>query len=461
MKNMRIGFCLSVLLALGCRLCAQDPNGPAQPSLTILRDGPANAVLTWPRNDAGFVLQTASSLANASSWMPVTNPPAIAQGEHRLSVPATNSQGYFRLHRVVADRPVIASVTGEVDHGGVLTITGDGFGPRKQAAPIIWDIGSAQYVNGTNADACAGFSDGRLINQSVWSASENVAYSLSRPHRHPRLTAHYAGWGQNGNPGKMWLCPPDAPPTQKRFYLSFYRKVKNGGYRDGQAASGGGDGSTKIVRIAGSDYSGTGENVLSAMLYGMRNSHDLASAWIDAGNETTWVRWEIYVDTVKQWFDVWKDGHYHLGSYSGAGGTIEFRPAADWRFRAGLSHYQFDAPWLPADVGIEPMLFGYDDGHQLSAGQEVDLSEIYYDDTQARVEISDQATWNDAPGSQVHREAQGRLLDWSATRIRLVLFQGGFESLSGKYLYVIDAEGRASVNGWPLNNVSHKPKPED
>ncbi|HOF48100.1 MAG TPA: hypothetical protein PK407_04800, partial [Verrucomicrobiota bacterium] len=86
MKNMRIGFCLSVLLALGCRLCAQDPNGPAQPSLTILRDGPANAVLTWPRNDAGFVLQTASSLANASSWMPVTNPPAIAQGEHRLSV---------------------------------------------------------------------------------------------------------------------------------------------------------------------------------------------------------------------------------------------------------------------------------------------------------------------------------------------------------------------------------------
>jgi hypothetical protein len=89
----------------------------------------------------------------------------------------------------------------------------------------------------------------------------------------------------------------------------------------------------------------------------------------------------------------------------------------------------------------------------------VDLSEIYYDDTQARVEISDQATWNDAPGSQVHREAQGRLLDWSATRIRLVLFQGGFESLSGKYLYVIDAEGRASVNGWPLNNVSHKPKP--
>ena len=75
--------------------------GPARPASALHIHGAdlRHALLTWPTNDPGCVIQTASSLANASPWMPVTNPPVIVQGEHRLRVPAINSQGYFRLHR--------------------------------------------------------------------------------------------------------------------------------------------------------------------------------------------------------------------------------------------------------------------------------------------------------------------------------------------------------------------------
>ncbi len=79
---------------------------------------------------------------------------------------------------------------------------------------------------------------------------------------------------------------------------------------------------------------------------------DSSAIQVMRGDETTWVRWEMYVDTDRKWLDAWKNGAYHLGSWSGAGGTIGFRPAADWRFRSpALEGYEFDGESVATRTG--------------------------------------------------------------------------------------------------------------
>jgi hypothetical protein len=359
--------------------------------------------------------------------------------------------GFMSLDASAA--PFVSGISGSINDGVTITIGGGDFGVRPNTVKLF-DITSAQYVSGVNKNAYSGFGDGSPINTQVWgkitdNGSPPVAYSTSRPHRHPRSTAHYTASGPKLALGQPWESNGGLPPaSQKSFYLSFYRRVKNP-----YGSPGGGDGSTKIARPDSPNNALIGTMYVAHLGIGQRNSTfgDVVS-WIDAGTETTWVRWEIYVDVNRGWFDVWKNGHYHWGGRSAANGHVEFRPAPDWRFRVpGLNGYTFDAPALGSNP-IWPSLLGYDDGHGLSSGQEIDVSEIYYDTLQARVEISDQARWDDSPTASAHREVQGRLVSWSDNQIVLILNQGGFDSLAGKYLYVIDAKGNVNANGFPLGS---------
>ena len=340
--------------------------------------------------------------------------------------------------------PVISGLSGSVAHGGAITITGTGFGTKSQAAPLVWDIASEQFVNGTNQNAYSGIANGGLLNTAIWDVSDvagciPVIYSTSRAHRHPRISAHYFREG-----AKFCLRAKVPPGSQNKFYLSFYRKLKNPAMQ-----TGGGDGSTKLLR--GSSYptgSAAGTTIVTSDSYEADHANNTdPKGWVYIGGETTWVRFEIYQDDDRKWFDVYKNGAYHQGSNSSVPGNLEQRPAADWRFTLpGKSGYEFDVPpneWNRAE-GLFPILFGYDDGHSASSGQEVDVSEIYYDNTCQRIEVSDQPTWNDSPSSVASREVQGRLTGWSNTSISLALNQGAFSTLEGKYLYVVDANCQAS-----------------
>jgi hypothetical protein len=369
--------------------------------------------------------------------------------------------------------PNITGVSGTVTHGSTITISGTGFGTKSNpaqtvsAAPLAWDIVSEQYVGGVNKNAYAGLTDGSSLNttgggkvwQDIQGGDATVRYSTSRAQRNPHITAHYAVYNESSSYLKLWLgrlVYPGGdlfpPATQKCFYLSFYRKVKNP-----TQSQGGGDGSCKILRatsVHSPDVSGFA--ILSHMLYGTyyTSTGEGITSWVDAGNETDWVRWEIYLDANRKWFDVYKNGHYHQGSWSSVPGNLEMRPAADWRFTIpGKSGYEFNVPPadFPAGDGLDAALFGYDDGHSLSGGQEIDMGEIYFDNTPARVEISSQSTWNDSPGNvSLHREVQGRLLSWSTNTIFMAVNQGTFAGGNNAYLYVIDSDGNVNQNGYPI-----------
>ena len=59
--------------------------------------------------------------------------------------------------------------------------------------------------------------------------------------------------------------------------------------------------------------------------------------------------------------------------------------------------------------------------------------------------FSDSPTWSGA----THKEVQLPLA-WSSTSITVQLNRGSFASLAGKYLYVVDADGKVNSQGFAL-----------
>ena len=66
--------------------------------ITITQSGPFQATLGWPTNAAGWLLQSAASIASVS-WDTITNAPAIAGTNFFLGVTTTDTQRFFRLKK--------------------------------------------------------------------------------------------------------------------------------------------------------------------------------------------------------------------------------------------------------------------------------------------------------------------------------------------------------------------------
>jgi hypothetical protein len=82
---------------------------------------------------------------------------------------------------------------------------------------------------------------------------------------------------------------------------------------------------------------------------------------------------------------------------------------------------------------------------------------VYVDDSWARVVVSDQPTWNTGASQGIEIQIPTA---WSDTSITVVLRQGAFSSLAGKYLYVIGTSGQpVSTTGFQLCNDCKQPKP--
>jgi hypothetical protein len=67
------------------------------PTLSFVRSGNA-AVLTWPQSAGSVQLYSATNLIPPVTWLPITNAPALSNGQWavQLSGP-TNGAQFFRL----------------------------------------------------------------------------------------------------------------------------------------------------------------------------------------------------------------------------------------------------------------------------------------------------------------------------------------------------------------------------
>ena len=65
--------------------------------LAIVRSN-ATVTISWPFPSTGFVLESTTSLSPAD-WQPATKAPTNENGGWQLTVPITQKESYFRLHK--------------------------------------------------------------------------------------------------------------------------------------------------------------------------------------------------------------------------------------------------------------------------------------------------------------------------------------------------------------------------
>ncbi len=74
------------------------------PALTVMvhptgsvTQAPNSIVFAWPSNNAGFTLESASVLLPLTIWSPVTNTPAVVNGQYTVTNVISGAQKFFRL----------------------------------------------------------------------------------------------------------------------------------------------------------------------------------------------------------------------------------------------------------------------------------------------------------------------------------------------------------------------------
>jgi uncharacterized repeat protein (TIGR03803 family) len=71
---------------------------PLLPQLTITAFG-SNIVLSWPTNSSGFTLQSTKNLSSSVLWSPVSQGPAVVNGQNTVTNPSPGTQQFFRLNQ--------------------------------------------------------------------------------------------------------------------------------------------------------------------------------------------------------------------------------------------------------------------------------------------------------------------------------------------------------------------------
>ncbi len=91
-------------------------------------------------------------------------------------------------------------------------------------------------------------------------------------------------------------------------------------------------------------------------------------------------------------------------------------------------------------------------GFGSSSGKFIAYDLVYIDDSWARVVVTNSSTWNTSSGVKVEIQVP---VTWSNNQIQFLVRQGALDSLSGKYLYVINSSGTpVSTKGFPLTGGS-------
>jgi hypothetical protein len=77
------------------------PNATLSTTNASLSAATSNAtiVLSWPVANAGFAVETASSLGSGASWTTLTNAPTLVGTQWQLTLPSSGTNQFFRLIR--------------------------------------------------------------------------------------------------------------------------------------------------------------------------------------------------------------------------------------------------------------------------------------------------------------------------------------------------------------------------
>jgi len=339
--------------------------------------------------------------------------------------------------------PRIGAATGILADGEILTVIGGNFGAKLQAAPIFFDMIDEALVNGVINNLYAALADGDRVPQGTqypWARGGGsqgagpIRIGQSRGPYGSRARVYYGDFEGDTNRQDGWIEWPAGFPDPEsgvvtELYESWYFKpsfdpsdqigshkfIRVWDSRAGQAVG---------IRISWTQMHLTYPQVGD----GTRPS------WADWGGvPNKWNKMEIYVNSSTGIIKTWVNNNL-IHNIS------DFKPGGD----NGTGNFQ----------GIQPRLWGLDgSGDANWAGENIMLSDLYIDSTQARIELCDAPKW---PDCEI-REPQPAIA-WTNEEISVRINAGALPNLSRSFVYVITGSGITNWIGYPLGGIQ-RPNP--
>ena len=150
-----------------------------------------------------------------------------------------------------------------------------------------------------------------------------------------------------------------------------------------------------------------------------------------------WMRWEVWL---KESTADTSDGTYQLWAHKPYASTPDISLELDSGENQQMTRSGSDT-WYQWMFGA----YHCTDERSPTARSHIYIDDFYFDNTRSRVEIGNASTWSGCTWREIQRPTA-----WSSSSITVTVNEGGFSSLSGKYLYVVDDDGTVNVNGYGL-----------
>ena len=323
--------------------------------------------------------------------------------------------------------PLVSSTLGTFQQGESVTISGSSFGTKPYGvAPHKYD----DFENGT---------DGALLTTTgYWNMSSNNPVE-DKPqfsddetrHIHSKLSGKFIEYGIQD-----MTYTPDLNFSGRKIYMDLWQRF--------QWASLTNQHQNKMFKIQSkvNDNGGSDPDAYPIMnFYCWRYNTGGTWCYIPLsntegsivqnnmtcpGNTPAWYHWQIElqnndIGSSNGEYRVWRNGSLLAEAYN-----LEIRLTGD-------NH--FNCFWLGRYLG----------NYTGDLSNTLYYDEVYLDDSWARVEIGNAATWSACS----HRETQIPSA-WSSSSITAKVNQGSFADGAGAYLYVTDDEGSVNTSGYPI-----------
>jgi hypothetical protein len=309
-----------------------------------------------------------------------------------------------------ASGPVINGLSGSLADGATVQVSGSGFGTKATATPLKWD----NFEAGANGSG--------LTNWDYFGTRPTYSSTVKRAKSSMSARANFVNGAWNSAFGvdgqhlpqiyiDAWYWLDSGPPYSRNHKP--LRLMSGGGAEPHLAYVMFCDGASYLTStVSASDGHWP---ALGPASFSKRWSH------------IQWYLQESSPGSKNGVMRMWVDGVLHVDK------AVATRTSSSTRWESA-----YLGEYLGHDADANCAAYG--DTYTY-------WDDVYFDTTQARVEIGDAPTY----AASRHREIQIPSA-WSASSITLTLNDGSFASFAGLYLYITDSSGRVNANGFPLQS---------
>lgn len=329
----------------------------------------------------------------------------------------------FFLSMQCMAQPVINNVTGAVQHGQSIQISGSSFGAKTVAAPLIWD----DFENGTLGGSV----------ENGWSQQrENETYPI------------YTDVQKYGT-GNLSLTNHVEPGNGCQF-CGAYQEVEESyelytSYRFRMDVTGNDYLILKLARLASTPNYGGVRNYSGAgtLKYQYQPMHDWGYINLETASDRD-IKVTCTGVPAGDWHRV--EMYYKLSQPAGAANGaawIVINNETDSRFMWK------DSVTLEEgyDLKLHSLLLPLMGANPKEDGKfDLYVDDVYLDNSLARVEIGNASTWSASTRREIQIPSS-----WSTSAIDVDVNLGAFDEEDEVYLYVVDKDGNVNENGYPID----------